>query len=376
MPRNGTYNATAMTPGIRRVRVTRVAPLRLAQPARQAVGVVYNKMPGWKKSPPKKPKTVRGQEAEFVSKRLTYGRKPKNNFQNLSRFVRGNISRTVFGMHEVSPFGGAAGKLTLGHVQASPGTVLQVPMHMYDLTSVVNASGGVVSSPNTGWYLTFSSELPTATGSFSELGSAKDFVVEASPNQTTIVQNYPGPSSIMRWAQARMIFYAPLSVPSKIKVQMVQFIDEELCPDSTLPATHSLTLRASAWYQSYFKAQMYSPIETTQSLGFKGIKVLHSEVFIMNPKSSDEQTSTHYKQLDIFKWMNRKCNYAWNNDNGTNLQNDTPAINTGENATTVHPRARIFLMITGQSGRTTDGSNTVTPSYDIVLRTQHEQLNA
>jgi len=338
------------------------------------------KMLGYSKSPvqPRRPKKeVRGQEAEFVSKKLTYGRKPKNNFQNLSRFVRGNISRTVFGMHEVSAFGGVSGKQFLTHTQTVAGQPIVAPLHLYDLTGVVNSVDGAITTPNTGWFLKFSSELPSAEAAFAELGINKDLKIEASPNQTTIVQNYPGPSSIMRWAQARMIFYAPTSVPSKIRVQFVQFIDEELCPATTIPADKTLTARASAWYQSYMKSQMFSPIETTQSLAFKGIKVLHSEVFIMNPKSSDEQTSTHYKQLDIFKWMNRKCNYLWNQTTGTNLQNDDPSQNTGENQTSVHPRARIFLLITGQSGKTTTGDSvTVNPSYDLVIRTQHEQLNA
>jgi len=124
------------------------------------------------------------------------------------------------------------------------------------------------------------------------------------------------------------------------------------------------------------KKKMYNPIETTQALGFKGIKILNSETFIMNPKESTEATSTHYKQIDIFKWMNRKCTYNWNQDIGTGTSTDVPGFNLGETSTTVHPKARIFLMISGQSGLSAADTSTLHPSYDLVIRTCHEQLAA
>jgi len=322
----------------------------------------------------RKPKETSGQNSEYVAKKISYGRKPKNDFANLSRFVRGNISRTVFGIHQVSRFGGLSGAVGLAQIQATPGVQVVTPVHMYDITGCVNTRAGVINTPYTSWYLTFANETSTALASL--VSNVYRFAVESSPNATSIVQNYPGPSSIMRWAQAKLMFYAPTTVPSKISVQIVQFIDEELCPDPRVGTTKVLSARASAWYQAYTKKQMYSPIETSQSLGFKGIKVLHSETFIMNPKESTEATSTHYKQLDIFKWMNRKCNYLWDQDIGTGVQSPTPGQNAGVNDTTVHPRARVFLLISAQAGLSTALTSTLHPSYDIVLRTQHEQLNA
>jgi len=322
----------------------------------------------------KKPRETQGQNSEYVAKTLKYGRKPRNTFQQMSKFVKSNISRTVFSIHAASRFGGVGGANKLSQLQTAAGQVVFAPLHMYDLTGAVNAVSGTVTIPNTMSYLTFSNETNTAVGSI-PIGSLK-LTSESAPNVANIVQNYPGPSSVMKWAQARMMFYAPTTVPSKISVSFVQFIDEELCPNTHTTVTKVLTPRATAWYQAFMKKQMYNPIETTQALGFKGIKILHNETFIMNPKESTEATSTHYKQLDIFKWTNRKCNYLWNQDIGTNTSSDIPAANLGECSTTVHPRARVFLMISGQAGIATTDTPTVHPSYDLVLRTCHEQLAA
>jgi len=322
----------------------------------------------------RRPKQVESQQNEYSASKVSYGRKPKNNFTNLSRFVRGNISRTVFGIHQVTRFGGTTGALKLTQTQATPGVVCYAPLHLYDLTGCVNTRAGSTVVPNSSWYLSFADETTTALATLNN--RSVNFSVEASPNSTSIVQNYPGPSSIMRWAQARMVFYAPTTVPSKIKVQIVQFIDQDLCPKNESASATVLNARASAWYQAYMKSSMLSPIETTQSLGFKGIKVLHSSTFILNPKESTEATSTHYKQLDIFKWMNRKCNYLWDQTVGTGIQSPLPAQNAGQNETTVHPRARVFLLISGQAGLSNADTITLHPSYDLVLRTQHEQLNA
>jgi len=320
-----------------------------------------------------------GQNSEFVAKKLSYGRKPKDSFANLSKFVKSNISRTTFGLHAVSRFGGARGAIGLSQIQTAPGQQVIAPLHMYDLTSAMNTTNiaGVQSivTPNTSWYLRFNNETNTAVGTL--VMNTFRLTVEGSPNAPLQSNSYPGPSSVMRWAQAKMIFYAPTTIPSKITVQIVQFIDQDLCPDNRQGITSTvLNTRASAWYAAFMKKQMYSPIETTQSLGFKGIKVLHSEVFIMNPKETTEATSTHYKQLDIFKWMNRKCNYQWSQDQGTSTSDSVAAVNAGENETTVHPRAKVFLLITGQSGLGTADSGTVHPSYDLVIRTQHEQLSS
>jgi len=370
--------------GIRNVRVTRLSngtanAGTVAPYARTKALVSINpKMrSGSQTKTKRKPKETSGQNSEYVAKKVSYGRKPKNDFANLSRFVRGNISRTVFGIHQVSRFGGLSGAVGLAQIQATPGVQVVTPVHMYDLTGCVNTRNGAINTPYTSWYLAFSNETSTATASL--VSNVYRFAVESAPNATSIVQNYPGPSSIMRWAQAKMMFYAPTTVPSKISVQIVQFIDQDLEPDTRTNTPQVMTTRGTAWYQAYLKKLMFSPIETTQAGGFKGIKVLHSETFIINPKESTEPTSTHYKQLELFKWFNRKCSYDWDQTVQTSDLTATPAAELDQNQNTVHPKARIFLIIKGQSGYVANSlanDSTKQPSYDIVLRTAHEQLNS
>jgi len=323
-------------------------------------------------------KDLTGQQAEFVSKRVVLGRRPKNNFKQLSKFVRNNISQTVYGGHFTNKFGGVSGNLILPHQQTTTGTTLLAPLNVFDLTSVMNPNAAnVVQTPNTSKILNFSDE--TAGGLASWNDSGKNLTLEGSPNATTLVQNYPGPGSVLKWAQMKLLFYAPTALPCKISVRIVQFTDLDLCPDTTTAVKQTLNARASSWFQAFMKRSMYSPIETNEAGGFKGIKVLHSQTFILNPKATTDGTLTLYKQLDIFKWFNRKCTYDWNQIAGTSPISNVPAVEAGQNSTTVHPKARIFLMIQAQSGyKLGAGSfdSTIHPSYDMVLRTAHEQMSA
>jgi len=324
----------------------------------------------------KKKKEMTGQNDEFNAKRLSYGRKPRNNFKNLARFVHQNVSKAVYGYHGVSRFGGASGFTFLSQVQTALGTPVTCPIHLYDMTSVKNVVNNVTTLPQTGYYLQYTNETTSASGVWQPFIVNKQLDTEYSGNTATLVQNYPNANSTLRWGQAKMIFYAPTTIPSKINVSIIQFIDQDLSPANETLIASTLNTKATAWYQAYLKSKMFSPIETRQAGGIKGIKVLHSETFIMNPKESTEATSTHYKQLDIFKWFNRKCNYAWNQSLQTSDQSPVPAVNQGQNSTTVHPRARVWLLIQAQAGLATATIPTLHPSYDLVLRTQHEQSSS
>lgn len=324
--------------------------------------------------PPRRRRRQTGQTSEFEAERVTLGRRPKNTFRQLSKFVRSNISQSVFAFENVSRFGGANGAVGMINAQTALGTTLYTPLHAYDLTSVLNGRAGAIITPITGQWLTFSDETAAGVANWRPLGF--NFRLEQSPASSTIQGNYPGNTSVLKWAQAKMMFYAPLNVPSKITVSFVQFTDRELCPDTRTAVNTVLTTRASAWYQNYMKRSMFSPICVNEPGGFKGIKTLHTETFILNPKETTEAT-THYKQLDIFKWFNRKCTYDWDQTQGASPEDAVPSVEQGLNQNTVHEKARIFLLINCQSGYKSTGialDNTMQPSYDLILRTAHEQL--
>jgi len=329
-----------------------------------------------KKNTSKRTTGVKGQDTDYASTNVVIGRRPKNDFRQLSKFIRSNISQSVYSMHVASRFGGLNGQIYLDNNQSALGAELFTPLHMYDVTGVVNHRNGAIINPVTFWRVSFTNETTTAAGRFTAGGGLS---LESAPNSNGKEPNYPGNSSVLKWVQAKLMFYAPTALPSKITVQMVQFIDQDLEPDTRTNTPQVMTTRGTAWYQAYLKKLMFSPIETTQAGGFKGIKVLHSETFIINPKESTEPTSTHYKQLELFKWFNRKCSYDWDQTVQTSDLTTTPAAELDQNQNTVHPKARIFLIIKGQSGYVANSlanDSTKQPSYDIVLRTAHEQLNS
>ena len=180
-------NATA--PAVVRSSAYRPAPPGRPLPQGQSPNIIRRR-PTATLTVQKKKKEVSGQNSEFTAKRVTYGSKPKNNFRNLARFVHQNVSRTVYGLHNVSRFGGSGGSMPLGQVQTALGAVLTAPLHAYELTGAVNSVNGIITAPTTAWQLEFSNETTSAVASWKTL--SQNLSTEYSPNTTTLVQNYPG----------------------------------------------------------------------------------------------------------------------------------------------------------------------------------------
>jgi len=318
---------------------------------------------------------------EYAATTVKYGRKPRDNYAQMSKLVRSNVSSTVFGMRCYSRFGGTSGYFPLINAQASTGSVYTAPLALFDLTSVVNDTRGVITAPKTVHTLSFGDETSTCPTIIwtNRVSNGDNLAIENAPASSAISDNYPCNSSLLRWIQAKLMFYAPTTLPTKISVQICRFKDARLVPDHTGVSNVRTDAFTIQFYQSLMKKYMLNPVEVSDPQNDRYLKIIHSNTFILNPKDSTESTNTNFKQLDIFEWVNRRCNYQWQDQDKTalNVQQDQK-LDLAMNETSVHPLARTFLMIRAQSGYNWASNAfdvTKHPSFDIVLRTCHQQIN-
>lgn len=324
-----------------------------------------------------------GQNDDLKQTSIVLGRKPRYTFNLIRNIVKANESRLVYGLRAMSRFGGTAGQKTLLNSQTAAGSELYAPLYLIDVTSAPNDVQGSITLPSTMYYTSFSNEVDTASYvKFTASGTATDHLgLENAPQGgSTIITNYPMGSSMLRWVQAKMMFYCPTQEPTKINVALVSFRDDRLPPAvvSQGSADSKTDAFSISFYQSLLKKYMYNPIDVSDPTVDKYLKYHYSHTFVLNPKESTESVDTRYREIDIFKWLNKKCVYNWSDEDKMSLVSATDfQKNISQNKTSVAPRQRLFLMIRALSGYVSNSiahDTTKQPSFDIVVRTCHSQF--
>lgn len=309
--------------------------------------------------------------SEFSRNSVTIGRKEPHNLRSAWKLLNQNLVKNIYSFRQYGSFAGAFGLNTLENSSTTSSTgTLYCPIRIYDITAAPNVVSGVATYPLIAWAPTFSD--PTAAGTISWTQGSQ-LAIENVNNATTIVNNFPGGSDTLRWVQVKLLFFAPLIIPSTIQVDIVQIKDDRLYPDLSNTST-----MATAFWQSALKKFMKNPLEPGDHKYSKYFKILYTQSFIMEPKLSVEAVSTNMVQKNIFLRLNRKCSYDWQDqDKMGMLTNSEGQINTDTTMSTfVDPKARIYLMIRGQAGNSTAFTQSLHPSYDIVLRTCHENFQS
>lgn len=331
---------------------------------------------------------IQSSESDLQQRNFTIGRRPGKGLREVRKQVQGNITRTVYGMRALSRYGGVNGEIWLPNSQAALGSKLFAPMVMFDLTGAPNDVRGSIVQPRTTWNVNFTTEAATANVVWDNAAVAnQNLQVEVGAAAGTNVLNTPMSGSILRWVQARMLFYAPTSEATKISVQIVRFKDERLVPPHNAASTTGSAF-ASSFYQSLVRKFMINPIDVSNPVFDKYMTVLWSNTFIINPKESTDPSTTRHKILNVFYNFNRRCKYNWNDQDmqpfgaaagaADNAAIDDVRQSRAEYETSVHPKARTFLIVRGMAGWNNTSASldtTQQPSFDMVLRTCHEQLN-
>lgn len=309
-------------------------------------------------------------QAEYSKRSTALGYKPKQTLKQAWKLLNNNIASTLYGVSAYNQFAGATGTTQLQNISASSTTgTLNAPCHLWEITSAPNVINGTVTNPNVMWTLQFTN--PTNTGTVNWIAN-NPLAVYNADNISTSFNTYPMGNDTLDWVKFKSLFYCPTSIPTRVQIDIIQLKDTRLNPDTT-----NTSAFATAFWQSMIKRFAYSPMESGNTKYSKYLTVLHSQSFIMHPKETTENVSTTYKEVQIFKRMNRRCTYDWQDQDsmtllGQETQQNSPALLS----TQVHPRARVYIMVRAQANNATAFDASKMPSYDFTLNMKHSQFSS
>lgn len=306
-------------------------------------------------------------------------------YRKLGRFTRKKINflvnrNIIYRFQGIKQLGksGVIGQIPLEYFDN--GTHTALPLHLYDLTSVVNINAGTVLTPNAGYVLRF--EDANGSVSFAAITGQDN-----SGAGSTLLQEEYNPRSahahersVLKWVQVKLNLHGCVTVPTKFEITLCQIND--LVQSTTIGGPSSgLDLGVQTFWQSLVRNLIHCQIDTQQYPETRrSLKVMKRFTYTMQPTSTDESdTNPHQKVVNLFFRMNRRLRFDWMQTQKTLV---TPAnlLANGfepynrENRVMPDPKARVFLMIrainTTRVTASPTNSNT-TPSYDIILRMNH-----
>lgn len=315
---------------------------------------------------------------EYSRQNVRIGRVPRRTLQAAWRVLDANKSSQTWYHNAYSQMFGTQGNVLLQNTSTTATTgVLTAPCHLYDMTANPNVQGTTINNPDISWIPTFTDQSTTG-GLLNWIQQSRQWQLSDTDTAPTAFETYPGGECMLDYIQAKMLFYCPTSFPCKFNIQVVQFNDDRFVPGENGVALgiapNQFNVQTSFW-KSMVKKYMHSPLEDGEGKFQKYVKVLYQNEFILNPKETTEVTNTTFRQVNLFMRLNRSCKYSWNDDaNMVMTTTGTPTNNSTNIELTVHPRRRIFLMIRAMARNGTVYSNTIHPSYDLVLKKKTSQL--
>lgn len=265
-----------------------------------------------------------------------------------------------------------------------------LPLYLIDLTSSNNVSSGAPTNISPVLRMTRSGTSNSYTwvpvSGVRGDGTTADTVWQferTSPTGTVGI--YPNENSILKWADVRMDLFGCKSQPTKFVVELCQ-LDEDVCPESHLQTPGTMTdLNAVRFWDQQIRSFIYNPNFSQPQFGgdVRKKKVIDSRVIEISPTSTTESDQDpHIKTLQLFYRLNRRCKYNWKDSLLGNEVVANSLMNTsamfglnGDNQLSVHPRARLFIMIRAvkfvKNALISESSTVDTPSFNLQLRTKH-----
>jgi len=308
------------------------------------------------------------------------------------------VSKLEFELDKYTEFGVGYGSYFLRNYYQTGGTGgdYYVPLHLYDVTAVNNAdTTNTVRQAQVGYRLVF--DDPTeATAKWRTLGPALESV--QSPATFAEAASTVRASSLLRAVRAKILFYSTSTIPTRVRVALVQIREDYMHPsknavggdvlshgiyqaDNTLLPTDTGAGISSQGWNAIVGSYCRNPVRigNGNSMGF--LKVLKSESFTLTPKETTDATAATYHMVDMFYEFNRIQKYNWMDSGAYTLSaNDAAPINRGQNRCCVSPRARVYLMIMADGKYATaateppadDSARSV--SYDIDMKMYHHDI--
>lgn len=349
--------------------------------------------------------------SDYKYTRRTFGRRLSAAARS-KRLVRQDQRVDRFNLRNYLAWGEGAGANYLQAIQPGlPGTEIELPCHLYDLTAVPQTRQTGATSylrelyyPATRYDLYMSNETSGANVNWKywiSNTSAVTAVADSDPMTSTLSQDRNfvpiattttgyvqgsstlnesftlGERSFLESFNARLLFYSCRAHCTKFRISLIQ-LKEDVGPDQ------SSTL-ATAFWQAMNKQFSYNPIDKgNTSIVRKYCKVLKSMTFILDsPTTSDSDGQARSRQVDFSGFINRQLNYRWGRSADTvhmfaeDVQ-DEAQIPQNAIAAHPHPSRRVYLMIQALVPRVApNGVNAAlgtAASYDINLTVTHRNL--
>lgn len=135
-----------------------------------------------------------------------------------------------------------------------------------------------------------------------------------------------GRKSMLDWYRLRMNLWGKKLAPTKVRISLVKFKDEQMCPEfydfsGVVPISGAIEGGAASEYENVLKSLITNPIASkTDPIG-NSIKVIRSWNFYMNPSNTtDADLDANSKLIDIFYRPRMVMDYTTSKDSDVNLQ--------------------------------------------------------
>lgn len=353
-----------------------------------------------RKNKRKHPQDSHQYDVDYLLTRSKYGR-PISRAKRIKKLVSTDSRVDIYGLRKYNAWGAGVGAITMSSNQAgAPGTVVESPIHLFDLSAVPQSnSAGTILYPTTHYVLGFTNEtdtggvrwltydgagalntVPTDDLSFSTQNKERAFYLMTSTGRGSFASGntlnntqFAGAHSILEKFAANMLFYGARDHCTKFEISLVQ-LTEDVSP-------HTSNDRATAVWQAMHKSYGYSPLENGNThLIRQHIKVLKRQTFILDsPTAGETDSAARIREYKFSGFLNRKCDYNWGKYTDKMTLNAQDTQENGNSslsyATHVHPKARVYMMIRAMVPYTTGGQTPATSaSYDLHLTTVHRNL--
>lgn len=313
------------------------------------------------------------------------------------------------------------GSLDIGHnnfsFPMSLGTVnvKNMPVHLFDLTSDIGAkfdSTTDTSESNCQYRLQRIESSPAGSGlrvgdfvwSFTDFTRQKgQDNVNAAVNEHWNLERCSNPSTYygnqryqhngrtnLDWVDIKLCMHGAIQQTTRFTVQLVQLTDRAYDPEKGPYATTNSTPYGSvncrseseqnnmnAAFLEMCQPLVFHPMHSAGSTRVNVFKTLFRKSFVVNPDSDTNEDQAQPNIIyKLFKWMNRRQDYFWDDTpiswsdsalDSANYQQYFP----GQRKDYLHPKARVFLLVSAQAYTSQDTPNvSKCPMLDVVIRKQ------
>nr|UOF76972.1 putative capsid protein [Cressdnaviricota sp.]UOF81648.1 putative capsid protein [Cressdnaviricota sp.] len=276
---------------------------------------------------------------------------------------------------------------------------IQLPMHVWDITSCINNRAGVEVNPNQGYHLGFDSDSASATaittpllsqdsnGATISVGNTSRWQVENTSSGTSSTYQLNSRKALHAWTQIKMNLYGVRTRNVRWVVQLVKVKDEF----ADFISAGSSNREKQKLFDYLARPFIYNNLLTGDPQVAADVKVLKTYETVIGPMRTDESTvlnpegglnnnpAPHIQTVNMFINHNAIRRYDWRRDVPP-IHDNAPRFDvetSTDQSANCQPKDRIYLLIRALAPqrRTLAGNdwNTIAdvsfePSYDLVLR--------